>query len=259
LNNEGWYKKKGIPYNIGFLFHGTPGCGKTSCIKAISNFTNRHVVEINLSKIKKCKDFIKIFNHNCMNEDYVPHDKKIIVLEDIDCMIDIVKSRINKEDENEEENKFKIDEKDNDMVKMMKIQEKGKIIEFEHFEKMEKKKEEKEDDKLTLSCILNTIDGVLENYGRILIITTNHVEKLDSALIRPGRIDMKVNFTKCSRQMYYDIIEHYYEKELQQNIPFVEYKHSPAEVLEICSLHNENIFETIDILTKNNKDNFEVM
>jgi hypothetical protein len=266
LNNEEWYQKKGIPYNIGFLFHGTPGCGKTSCIKAISNFTNRHVVEINLSKIKKCRDFVKIFNHDYMNDDYIPHNKKIIILEDIDCMIDIVKSRKNAEKCNDNENnnndnnkEIDIKENDNDMIKMIKLQEKAKIMELEHLEKIEKKKEEeRDDDKLTLSCILNTIDGVLENYGRILIITTNHVEKLDSALIRPGRIDMKVNFTKCSKNMYYDIIENYFEAKLDNNIPFIEYKHSPAEVLEICSLHNDDIKKSIEILTKN-EDKFEIM
>ena len=38
-NNKAWYKKRGIPYTLGFMFYGDPGCGKTSNIKAIANHT----------------------------------------------------------------------------------------------------------------------------------------------------------------------------------------------------------------------------
>ena len=38
-NNKAWYKKRGIPYTMGFMFYGDPGCGKTSTIKAIANPT----------------------------------------------------------------------------------------------------------------------------------------------------------------------------------------------------------------------------
>ncbi|EFY94593.2 ATPase, AAA-type, core [Metarhizium robertsii ARSEF 23] len=45
---------------------------------------------------------------------------------------------------------------------------------------------------LSLSGLLNTLDGVASQEGRILIMTTNHVNNLDEALIRPGRIDVKL-------------------------------------------------------------------
>jgi len=44
----------------------------------------------------------------------------------------------------------------------------------------------------TLSGLLNVLDGVGSQEGRIVIMTTNRPECLDSALVRPGRIDMKV-------------------------------------------------------------------
>ena len=47
-------------------------------------------------------------------------------------------------------------------------------------------------EKISFSGFLNAIDGVAASEGRILFMTTNHVEKLDSALIRPGRADVKM-------------------------------------------------------------------
>jgi chaperone BCS1 len=54
---------------------------------------------------------------------------------------------------------------------------------------------------VSMSGILNSIDGITSPDGRILIMTTNHPEKLDPALIRAGRIDHRINVSKLS---YYD-------------------------------------------------------
>jgi mitochondrial chaperone BCS1 len=45
---------------------------------------------------------------------------------------------------------------------------------------------------VTLSGLLNALDGVSSREGRVLFLTTNHPERLDPALIRPGRVDRKV-------------------------------------------------------------------
>ncbi len=47
---------------------------------------------------------------------------------------------------------------------------------------------------VTLSGLLNAIDGAASAEGRLLIMTTNHPENLDSALLRPGRVDAKWEF-----------------------------------------------------------------
>ena len=47
-------------------------------------------------------------------------------------------------------------------------------------------------DKLNLAGVLNALDGILDSPERIIVMTTNHVEKLDPALIRPGRVDVKL-------------------------------------------------------------------
>ncbi|KAK5139031.1 hypothetical protein LTR04_003974, partial [Oleoguttula sp. CCFEE 6159] len=52
---------------------------------------------------------------------------------------------------------------------------------------------------ISLSGLLNAIDGVATHEGRVLVMTTNHPEKLDDALIRPGRVDMQVQFGLATR------------------------------------------------------------
>ena len=51
---------------------------------------------------------------------------------------------------------------------------------------------------VTHSGLLNAIDGVTNSDGRILIMTTNYIERLDSALIRPGRVDVAREFTDAT-------------------------------------------------------------
>ncbi|KAJ3108656.1 hypothetical protein HDU97_000512 [Phlyctochytrium planicorne] len=63
---------------------------------------------------------------------------------------------------------------------------------------------------VTFSGLLNAIDGVAAQEGRILIMTTNHMEKLDAALIRPGRIDVKVNFDRATKEQIRDLFIQFY-------------------------------------------------
>ncbi|TVY90410.1 putative mitochondrial chaperone [Lachnellula willkommii] len=55
--------------------------------------------------------------------------------------------------------------------------------------------------RISLSALLNILDGVASQEGRVLIMTTNHIEKLDEALIRPGRVDMMIKFDLASHEM----------------------------------------------------------
>jgi chaperone BCS1 len=52
---------------------------------------------------------------------------------------------------------------------------------------------------VTLSGLLNALDGVASQENRVLIMTTNHLKKLDEALTRPGRVDFKVKFQLADR------------------------------------------------------------
>lgn len=53
--------------------------------------------------------------------------------------------------------------------------------------------------RLTLSGLLNIVDGVGAGEGRIMVATTNYYDRLDEALIRPGRIDLEVKFELASK------------------------------------------------------------
>ncbi|KAH6675906.1 BCS1 N terminal-domain-containing protein [Halenospora varia] len=55
--------------------------------------------------------------------------------------------------------------------------------------------------KLSLSALLNVIDSVASREGRILIMTTNNITRLDEALIRPGRVDKKFELGLADKKM----------------------------------------------------------
>ena len=60
--------------------------------------------------------------------------------------------------------------------------------------------ENKRNSRISLSGLLNAIDGLNSSYGYILIMSTNNPENLDEALVRPGRVDLKVSFSNCTSE-----------------------------------------------------------
>ena len=90
--------------------------------------------------------------------------------------------------------------------------------------------------KLTLATLLEVLDGVMEMDGRMLIITTNYPEKLDKALIRPGRIDMKVHFGPMTSKNIIEMFEHFFETEVPSEFNTSEVpdlKWTSAEVTQV--------------------------
>jgi hypothetical protein len=69
-------------------------------------------------------------------------------------------------------------------------------------------------DQLNLTGLLNVLDGVVDTPGRILIMTTNHPEMLDPALIRPGRIDKKIMLGYMCSIDVIAMLEHYFQTTL---------------------------------------------
>jgi len=66
-------------------------------------------------------------------------------------------------------------------------------------------------ERVSLSCLLNVLDGVASQEGRVLFMTTNHVERLDDALIRPGRVDRKIPFGLASKEIIAELFRIVYQ------------------------------------------------
>jgi hypothetical protein len=94
-------------------------------------------------------------------------------------------------------------------------------------------------DTITLSFLLNLLDGVLESPGRILVMTSNFPERLDAALIRPGRIDVKIRFDRIGRAFIADMVTNFYNMTVKAvDIPVcLEGAFTPAEVMEALCTH----------------------
>lgn len=234
--NKKEYEKFGIPYTLGILLHGEPGTGKTSTIKAISNYTRRHIISIPLFKIKKMSDLTKLFINEDIDGVRVPFDKRIYVFEEIDCngLNTIVQSRSISKQNNTQQN--------TDIMKFITNKLEGDDISLQEIKKVltvsSNVSNSTETSKITLGEILELIDGLVETPGRILIITTNHPEQLDDALVRPGRIDLNIQYTKASHDDILHMFQLWFNTALSiddmKNIPEYYYSHA-----QICQLFFE--------------------
>lgn len=83
----------------------------------------------------------------------------------------------------------------------------GSIFCLEDVDALYIERQKKEENRVSFSCILNFLDGVYSKGDLITIITTNHIDRLDKALIRPMRIDNIINFTHCSKYQYNEIFK----------------------------------------------------
>ena len=114
--------------------------------------------------------------------------------------------------------------------------------------------EKSNNDKITLSFILNTIDGLRETPGRILIITSNNYNSLDPALTRPGRIDITLEMKNATIDTIKEMYNHYYKDFIDIEIEnqLTDYKISPAKVVNL-RLENENKDDFLQALIKEMK------
>jgi AAA+ superfamily predicted ATPase len=223
---------------------GPPGTGKTSLIKAIANYLDCHIIILSLKMVKTKRQLDNFFFENKYNSkndnDSISFDKKIIVMEDIDCIGDIILDRNKKNPDVKDSNKTM---NSNDNIKLGDVI-RG-VVEINQDDTAKMLSKLSDEEPITLDDILNVFDGIRETPGRILIISSNHYEKLDPALIRPGRIDVTLELTKASHNTISELYKHLFNKEIdaEKLANVKEFHFSPAELINIYISHkDENEF-----------------
>ncbi|KAL0741841.1 hypothetical protein Bca4012_083354 [Brassica carinata] len=208
-NGKDYYKKIGKAWKRGYLLYGPPGTGKSTMISAMANYLNYNIYDLELTAIKNNSELRKLLT--------ATSSKSIVVIEDIDCSVDLTGNRIKKDRNSTERNG----------------------------------EQDKDESAVTLSGLLNFIDGIWSACGqeRIVVFTTNHLEKLDPALIRRGRMDMHIELSYCTYEAFKILAKNYLDLDDHDDDPLFkniksllkETKISPADVAENLMTRNHRI------------------
>ena len=233
LNNKAWYLAKGVPYNLGILLYGEPGCGKTRFIKQLMNYTKRHGIDIKLNDGMDFNDLQHLIYNEDLDETHIiPQNQRILIFEDIDALGEVVKERQaaaaagqasaaagQASAAAQPDEKKSVCDSSNNEIKLL-----SSLLKLTNDTKNN-----------NLSCLLNMLDGIHECSGRIIIMTTNKLDVLDKALIRPGRIDLKLHFKKCSAYDIAKMIETFWSIEvpLEELKSEVDGKYTSAEIINL--------------------------
>ncbi|KAG5969841.1 hypothetical protein E4U58_001057 [Claviceps cyperi] len=165
-----WYANRGIPYRRGYLLYGPPGTGKSSLSLALAGYFRMKIYIVSLSNESATEDNLTTLFYDLPN-------RCVVLLEDIDSA-GLTHTR----------------EENPNLFTSLETTTEGS-------DKKGSTPSTTSSGRISLSGLLNILDGVASQEGRILIMTSNHVEKLDKALIRPGRIDMTIPFGLADSSM----------------------------------------------------------
>ncbi|KNA12944.1 hypothetical protein SOVF_120510 [Spinacia oleracea] len=184
---EKYYAQIGKPWKRGYLLYGPPGTGKSTLVAAMANLLDYDIYDLELTAVKDNNQLRRLLIETTC--------KSIILIEDIDCSLDLTGQRNKKKARDEENN----DEKDPLKSKLVK----------------DKVESEKKGSDVTLSGLLNFIDGIWSACGeeRIIVFTTNYMDKLDPALVRPGRMDVHIELSYCRYDAFKVLAKNYLKLE----------------------------------------------
>jgi mitochondrial chaperone BCS1 len=147
------YERLGVPYHRGYLLYGPPGTGKTSLVSALEANFGLSIYSINLA------DFNDRTLMNAVNQ---VMRNSVLLFEDIDCM------------------------------KSANARASSNPCTNDGPQTRNEKENTPEKSGVTLSGLLNVLDGFYAPTNVLFMMTTNRIEALDEALLRPGRIDYKL-------------------------------------------------------------------
>ncbi|RCV22749.1 hypothetical protein SETIT_4G245000v2 [Setaria italica] len=159
------YARAGRAWKRGYLLHGPPGTGKTSLIAAIANLLEFDIYDLELTAVGSNSDLRRLLAST--------RPKSLIVVEDIDCSLGLF-DRTSQDAESDDPGTPR-------PVRVSPFPPHG------HREK------------ISLSGVLNFVDGLWSSCvgERLIVFTSNHVDRLDPALLRPGRMDRKIELGYC--------------------------------------------------------------
>jgi AAA+ superfamily predicted ATPase len=216
-------------YNLGIIIYGEPGTGKTSFIKAICNYLGRNGSVKDLRETKTNENFKNMFKQR-VNE-------LVYIFEEFDCVQGVISREI---DDSQTENKIEkrkkeLNEKHIRLLSMLAAEDKdGKNISKE-IDAVEKERKELANC-LSLDTMLTVLDGPVEMRDRVIIACTNYIDRIDSALLRPGRFDMKIKLESFTVEETVELLEKMFAGD--ENLECIYGKkfksHTPTNIINMC-------------------------
>ena len=215
INKRQWYVKNNLPYHMGVLLYGPPGTGKSVIAQAIAEHANARLLVLNGDDIGFMSESVEYTSYRPTDDSYT-----VFLIEDVDCgfaMKDILRPirwNANEDDDvtDDDENKRPAG----------------------------------------LATILNCIDGFGAPDNTIYVLTTNHIENLDPALIRPGRCDLKIEVGYVCEETFKQFIKFHYGVDI--NYPIIINRQITFAELQIHIMRGETVDQLIEFMKGDDHD-----